>query len=117
MKEKKHFHLMSGSTTDHSPEQADFYLSGDAAKKRFEELKNQYITAHDTPEQKLFFSMDEYNDPQYCKVCQFGHIQGMKEIQAPTRSDVDSIVQGDWQPTFMIMLVECLEDECMNTLN
>lgn len=116
MTDKKHYHLMSGSALQLNPEHVEFYTDCDACKQRFDKLKEEFMKAHSTPESKMFMTLDEYETPSYTKVCQFGKVDNMQNLEKSPLADVPAI-SGNWVPNYMIMLVECDEDECMNSLN
>lgn len=118
---KKHFHLMTGSVTNLSPEVSEYFTSSESAHKQFEEKKEAYIKEHGSEESpKLFFSIDEDTVPTYRKVCLFGTIKELKEFPASveeTAIGAVGAVSGDWSPMFMIMLVECDDHECAKSIN
>ena len=121
MAKKKHYHLMNGAAYNPKPEHAEFFTTLESAKQGFETMKRKYIESFDQSAEKLFFSVDEMNDPEYSMICQFGTIGNLKEYpnhpSASGDAELAGVVEGNWSPIFMIMLVECDEETCLHSIN
>lgn len=107
---------MSGSALELNPEHVEFYTDCAACKERFNTLKESYMKEHDKGDSKLFMTLDEYDTPSYTKVCQFGSVSDMKEMDDSPIQGIPAI-SGNWVPNYTIMLVECDEVECVNQIN